>query len=121
MNGHDPAEYGRNIADEYDAIYSEAFATGEAVDQLFKLAEGGPVLELGVGTGRLAIPLAERGLEVHGVDGAEQMLHLLRDTTSGECSTQRCGVSKRRRTTSDPADGSSWKLGRRSTCHPDRA
>src|SRR3954453_6847273 len=75
---HDPAEYGRNIADDYDAIYSEAFATGAAVDRLVELAAGGPVLELGVGTGRLALPLAERGLDVHGVDGSEKMLCLLR-------------------------------------------
>ena len=84
MTEHDPAEYGRNIADDYDAIYSGAFATEQAVDQLFKLAEGGPVLELGVGTGRLALPLAERGLQVHGVDGSEQMLQLLRDKPGGE-------------------------------------
>ena len=58
----DPGEYGRNIADDYDAIYGEAFETGAAVDQLVDLAGGGPVLELGVGTGRLALPLEERGL-----------------------------------------------------------
>jgi SAM-dependent methyltransferase len=81
---HDPAEYGRNIADDYDAIYSEAFATGAAVDQLVELAAGGPVLELGVGTGRPTLPLAGRGLEVHGVDGSEQMLQLLRDKPRGD-------------------------------------
>jgi SAM-dependent methyltransferase len=81
---HDPAEYGRNIADDYDEIYGEAFATTDAVDRLAKLAEDGPLLELGVGTGRLALPLSERGLTVHGVDGSDQMVRLLRDKPGGE-------------------------------------
>jgi SAM-dependent methyltransferase len=81
---HDAGEYGRHIADDYDAIYGDAFATEETVDQLVILAEGGPVLELGVGTGRLALPLQERGLTVHGVDGSEQMLDILKKKPGGE-------------------------------------
>jgi SAM-dependent methyltransferase len=41
-------------------------------------AGGGPVLELGVGTGRLALPLAERGLDVTGLDDSPEMLDRLR-------------------------------------------
>ena len=77
MAEHDAAEYGSNIADDYDAIYGNAFDTQAAVDRLAELADGGSVLELGVGTGRLALPLVERGLTVHGIDGSEQMLELL--------------------------------------------
>ncbi len=84
MPEHDAGEYGRNIADDYDAIYSDAFETQAAVERLASLAEGGPVLELGVGTGRLALPLCDRGLEVHGVDGSEQMLKLMRGKPGGE-------------------------------------
>ena len=62
MSDHDVSEYGTLIADAYDDIYGEAFDTAGAVDCLTELADGGPVLELGVGTGRLAIPLARRGL-----------------------------------------------------------
>jgi SAM-dependent methyltransferase len=99
MSDSDTAEYGRHIADDYDAIYGEAFATDDAVEQLVTLADGGPVLELGVGTGRLALPLCERGLAVHGVDGSEQMLKLLDakpggdrvPTTLGDFSTVRVG------------------------------
>jgi SAM-dependent methyltransferase len=81
---HDAAEYGSNIADDYDAIYGNAFDTQTAVDRLAELADGGAVLELGVGTGRLALPLVERGLTVHGIDGSEQMLELLRQKPGGE-------------------------------------
>jgi ubiquinone/menaquinone biosynthesis C-methylase UbiE len=46
-------------------------------------AAGGPVLEIGVGTGRIALPLAARGIEVHGVDvGAEMLAELLRKSES---------------------------------------
>ena len=81
---HDAGEYGRNIADDYDAIYGEAFDTDAAVDCLAELARGGDVLELGVGTGRLALPLAQRGLAVHGVDGSESMLRLLAAKPGGD-------------------------------------
>ncbi|MPY93929.1 MAG: methyltransferase domain-containing protein [Acidimicrobiia bacterium] len=81
---HDAAEYGRFIAADYDALYEGVFDTEGAVARLAGLAAGGPVLELGVGTGRLAIPLAERGLAVHGVDGSPEMLALLAAKPGGE-------------------------------------
>ncbi len=74
MSEYDPTEYGARIAAEYDDIYDEVFDTASAVDRLVELAEGGGVLELGVGTGRLALPLVERGVRVHGVDASEAML-----------------------------------------------
>ena len=69
---HDEASYGALLADEYDAIYGDVFDTEGAVDQLARLAEGGRILEFGVGTGRIALPLAERGLDVWGVDGSRR-------------------------------------------------
>ena len=48
------------------------------------LAQGGRALELGVGTGRIAIPLAERGLEVVGIDASEAMVAKLRAKPGGE-------------------------------------
>ena len=85
MSEKDPGEYGKHIADEYDQIYNHAFDTDGAVEYLAALAEGGPVLELGIGTGRLALPLSQKGLAVHGVDGSEQMLKLLAEKPGGEC------------------------------------
>jgi SAM-dependent methyltransferase len=47
-----------------------------------ELVEYQPVLEIGVGTGRMAVPVAERGLDVIGVDLSEAMLVKLREKTS---------------------------------------
>lgn len=80
---HDPEAYGRAIAGDYDALYAERLDTAAAVDCLTDLADGGPVLELGVGTGRLALPLAARGLAVHGMDSSPEMVDLLRAKPGG--------------------------------------
>ena len=55
-----------------------------APTRLAALAGGGPVLELGVGSGRLALPLAARGVEVHGIDASEAMLARLRAKPGGD-------------------------------------
>lgn len=81
---HDAAEYGRHIAQDYDEVYDGVFDTEGAVSRLGDLAEGGPILEFGVGTGRLAIPLAGLGHVVHGVDGSRDMLHLMAEKQGGE-------------------------------------
>src|SRR3954454_24726312 len=80
-----PETYGNRIAAVYDEWYGEAgFLEKEAsVELLAELAQGGPVLELAIGTGRLALPLAERGLEVHGVDASEAMVAKLRAKPGG--------------------------------------
>jgi SAM-dependent methyltransferase len=72
----DPAAYGRAFADVYDDWYSDVSDTASTIEALATLARGGRVLELGVGTGRLAIPLSER-CDVHGVDASTAMLDLL--------------------------------------------
>ena len=51
---------------------------GPTVDALERLAEGGPVLELAIGTGRVAIPLADRGISVTGIELSEAMVARLR-------------------------------------------
>ncbi|HWH14972.1 MAG TPA: class I SAM-dependent methyltransferase [Miltoncostaeaceae bacterium] len=81
---HDPQAYGRRMADVYDRFYADLLDTEGAVERLAALAGDGPVLELGVGTGRLAIPLAARGLEVHGVDASPEMLDALAARPGGE-------------------------------------
>jgi SAM-dependent methyltransferase len=53
------------------------------VDILASLAGSGPVLELGIGTGRVAIPLAARGLDVHGIDASPAMVELMRVKPGG--------------------------------------
>jgi SAM-dependent methyltransferase len=74
---HDPSRYGDAFADVYDDWYDDAFDTEGAVTTLTRLAGPGPVLELGVGTGRLALPLAEAGLTVVGLDASARMFEKL--------------------------------------------
>ncbi len=72
--------FGEEIAARYDDEV-EGFdpeVLGPTVDFLAELARGGPVLELGIGTGRVAVPLAQRGLQVHGIDLSPQMIARLR-------------------------------------------
>ena len=67
--------HGDAIADLYDQICFYDDEVDDAVALLTRLSpESGSVLELGVGTGRLAVPLARAGRRVHGVDAAERML-----------------------------------------------
>ena len=80
MSDYGPATYGDRIAGVYDRYLdpSVAASTREAVDFLYGLVGTGRALELGVGTGRVAIPLAERGTTVYGIDASEAMLDRLR-------------------------------------------
>lgn len=73
-----PGGYGAAFADVYDDWYDDPVETEAAVDLLVALSDGGPVLDVGAGTGRLTLPLARRGLEVVAVDAAEAMLARLR-------------------------------------------
>ena len=83
MEDYGPKTYGDRIADVYDGLYS-GLDTGAAVETLAELAGQGPVLELAIGTGRLALPLAERGLEVHGIDASEGMVAKMREKPGGD-------------------------------------
>ncbi|MGA5416542.1 class I SAM-dependent methyltransferase [Streptomyces pseudogriseolus] len=80
-SGAGSSAYGESLADVYDLLYP---AAGPAVDSMVAfLQELRPapasLLELGVGTGRLAIPLARHGYRVHGVDASPAMLAKLRE------------------------------------------
>jgi SAM-dependent methyltransferase len=69
--------YGQRIAPVYDELYTNQEELAATVGVLAELAGAGPVLELAVGTGRVAIPLAELGLAVDGVDASPAMLDRL--------------------------------------------
>jgi SAM-dependent methyltransferase len=71
-----PNAYGDRIFEAYDQMYPNF--DPECIKVLSELAEPGPALELGIGTGRIALPLMETGIEVHGVDASESMLDVLR-------------------------------------------
>src|SRR3954468_4440128 len=59
-------------------------AVGPAVDLIAQLAGDGRALELGIGTGRIALPLAQRGVPVHGIDLSNAMVERLRAKPGGE-------------------------------------
>ena len=79
--------FDERVAARYDESSSEVFAreaVEPAVDFLAALAGGGRALELGIGTGRIALPLAGRGVEVHGIDLSQAMVARLREKLGGE-------------------------------------
>ena len=76
------AQYDR-IAARYDEIHAHLPHPGGAADTLAWLTGRGRALELGVGTGRVALPLAALGVEVHGVDASEAMVAELRRKPGG--------------------------------------
>jgi SAM-dependent methyltransferase len=83
MQGYTTATYGDAIADLYDGWAGGVFATEACVERLVALSGHGPVLELGVGTGRVAVPLARRGLDVVGIDASPAMLDRLAAKAEG--------------------------------------
>jgi len=84
MEGYDAATYGDRIASVYDDWYQARLDPGPAVELLAELAGDGRALELGVGTGRIAIPLTERGVRVTGVDASRAMVDRLHAKSGGE-------------------------------------
>jgi SAM-dependent methyltransferase len=84
MEGYRPETYGDRIADVYDAVAAPAPDPTDCVDRLAELAGPGPALELGIGTGRVALPLAARGVEVHGIDASAAMVERMAAKPGGE-------------------------------------
>jgi SAM-dependent methyltransferase len=85
MSQHD-GYFGEEIAAAYDSAASDMFGddiVGPTVDVLTRLAGEGRALEFGVGTGRIALPLARRGIEAHGIDLSRAMVARLRAKPGG--------------------------------------
>jgi SAM-dependent methyltransferase len=75
MRGYDRHTYGDAFADVYDDWYADVTDVEATVARIVELAgPTGAVLELGVGTGRLAVPIAAAGLQVTGIDSSAAML-----------------------------------------------
>jgi SAM-dependent methyltransferase len=82
-----PNYFGEEVAEGYDDVQGGMFqpaAIDPVVDLLAELAGGGAALELGIGTGRIALPLAARGIRVHGIDLSEAMVARLRAKPGGD-------------------------------------
>jgi SAM-dependent methyltransferase len=79
--------FGESVAARYDESSAEMFdpaVVDPVVDFLQELAGDGAALELGIGTGRIALPLAQRGVRVQGIDLSEAMVAKLREKQGGE-------------------------------------
>ena len=79
--------FGERVASGYDERSADMFdpaVVTPVVDLLAGLAGQGRALEFGIGTGRIALPLAERGLAVAGIDSSEAMVARLRAKPGGE-------------------------------------
>jgi SAM-dependent methyltransferase len=78
--------FGEDVASRYDASVPDRFAPevlGPTVDLLAELAGDGAALEFAVGTGRVALPLADRGVPVSGIDLSTAMVDRLRAKVGG--------------------------------------
>jgi SAM-dependent methyltransferase len=85
VSDYDARTYGDRIAEGYDEWFPHAWLqTDASIERLAELAGPGPILELGIGTGRVTVPLAQRGLEVHGIEASEAMVAKLREKPGGE-------------------------------------
>jgi SAM-dependent methyltransferase len=83
----DDGYFDERVAARYDESSAEMFdpaVVGPTVDFLADLAGSGRALELGIGTGRIALPLAERGVPVHGIELSRAMAARLRAKPGGE-------------------------------------
>ena len=92
------------IAERYERLWPELFeheVIDPAVDFLAGLAGKGPVLEFGIGTGRIALPLSQRGVRVHGIELSPAMVARLQaqagaddiTVTTGDFATTTVGES----------------------------
>src|SRR5262245_2054649 len=97
MEGYGPSTYGDRFADVYDEWYPDVSDAAATVARVAALAGGGgpagvsgvsggagPVLELGAGSGRLAVPLADLGLDVWALDASAAMLDRLAAKPGGD-------------------------------------
>ena len=78
-----PSTFGELNADEYDELHDPG-TTDESVDLIAEIAGTGKILELAIGTGRVALPLARLGLAIQGIDGSPDMVEKLRQKPGGD-------------------------------------
>lgn len=79
--------FGPQVAERFDERYAyqaDPAVVDPIVEYLADLAQGGAALELGIGTGRIALPLAARGVRVHGIDLSDAMVAKLRAKPSAD-------------------------------------
>ncbi len=83
MKGYGPRTFGELNAEDYDLLHDPG-TTEAAVDLLTDLSRGQRTLELAIGTGRIAIPLARHGCDISGIEASPEMIAKLREKPGGE-------------------------------------
>lgn len=83
MKGYGPKTFGELNAEDYDLLHDPG-TTDAAVDLLTDLSLGHRTLELAIGTGRVALPMARRGCDICGIEASPDMLAKLREKSGGE-------------------------------------
>jgi SAM-dependent methyltransferase len=82
VDEYKPEAYGETWAEVYDEYYADSPGNAQVqpmVTTLAELAHNGPALELGIGTGLVALPLVEAGVEVHGIEASPAMIAKMMD------------------------------------------
>ena len=113
--------FGEPVAARYDASIRAMFdpaVVDPAIEVLVELAAGGPALELGIGTGRIALPLRAAGVPVHGIELSAAMVARLRakpgaeqiDVTIGDFAQLRRLPPDERYRPFNPSRSSRWSL-----------
>jgi SAM-dependent methyltransferase len=86
VHDDDDGYFDERVAARYDESAAEMFdlaVVEPVIDLLVELAGSGRALELGIGTGRIALPLAQRGVPVHGIELSKAMVARLRAKPDG--------------------------------------
>ena len=78
-----PSTFGELNAADYDERHDPG-TTEDCVECIAEIAGTGKILELAIGTGRIALPLAERGLTIEGIEGSPDMVARLREKPGGD-------------------------------------
>lgn len=81
-DSYDASIYGERISSKYDEWYGSCEES--VINLISEYADGGSIFELGIGTGRIAIPLAHRGLDVAGIDASKAMVEELKKKPGSE-------------------------------------
>ncbi|HET6481422.1 MAG TPA: class I SAM-dependent methyltransferase [Actinoplanes sp.] len=84
MDGYTTSTWGDSLPDFDSLVWAQGKDEDQATEFLARLAGAGPALELGVGTGRVALPLAARGIAVTGIEASAGMIEQLRAKPGGE-------------------------------------
>ena len=111
-DGFGAGTYGASFAEVYDRWYAASDATDAAVAALEALvAPGASMIELGVGTGRLALPLARSGRRVLAIDAAPEMLSVLEEKLARLAEHDPAAAGRVHAVSGDIADPAAWPTG----------